>query len=144
MIGYDSTTHYARIGDTTQLFLDNSMVHWIRNIKRTHHKAVKHSDNPLIKQDKPWEEMPYFTTCYSIVRDDDGTFKCWYSDFLLSPKHERPVPYLGSPWWDSRLCWLASRISWTLRCTLRASSRLSTTLRYTWGYSLARSRSRAR
>ena len=108
MIGYDPETHYTRIGDTTQLFLDNSMVHWVKNIKRTHHKAVPHEDNPVIRKDRPWEEMPYFTTCYSVIRDDDGTFKAWYSDFLVNPDHKRPVPYLNPPWWDSRLCYATS------------------------------------
>ena len=108
MIGYDPDSHFARIGDTTQLFLDNEMVHWVKNVKRTHHKAVRHDDNPLIKMDRPWEEMPYFTTCYSVIRDDDGTFKCWYSDFIVGPKHERPVPYIAAPWWASRLCYATS------------------------------------
>ena len=109
MIGYDPDTHYARIGDTTQVFLDNSMVHWIKNIKRTHHKAVPHPSNPVIKRDKPWEEMPYFTTCYSVIRDENGSFKAWYSDFLVNPKHERPVPYVGPPHWESRLCYATSQ-----------------------------------
>ena len=109
MIGYDPDTHYGRIGETTQLFLDNSMVHWTKNIKRTHHKAVPHPGNPVIEQDKPWEEMPYFTTCYSVIRDDDGTFKCWYSDFLVNPKHDRPVPHVGPPYWDSRLLYATSQ-----------------------------------
>ena len=109
MIGYDPDTRYGRIGETTQLFLDNSMVHWTKNIKRTHHKAVPHPGNPVIEQDKPWEEMPYFTTCYSVIRDDDGTFKCWYSDFLVNPKHDRPVPHVGPPYWDSRLLYATSQ-----------------------------------
>jgi len=108
LIGYNPDTHHARIGDTTQVFLDNSLLHWVKNIKRSNHKAIPHKNNPLIKMDKPWEQMPYFTTCYSIIKDDDDVFKCWYSDFIVNPVHQRPIPYMAPPRWGSRLCYATS------------------------------------
>ena len=97
MIGYDPDTHYARIGDTTQVFLDDRMINWVKNIKRSNHQAIPHEANPIIKKDKPWEHMPYFTTTYNVIRDADGGFKCWYSDFLLQ------LPRL-----NGRLCYATS------------------------------------
>ncbi len=105
MIGYDPDRHFARIGGGTQVFLDDEMIAWVQNVKRTFHKAEPHAANPLIAKDRPWEEMPYFTTCYSVIRDDDGLFKVWYSDFIVSPPCERPFPFYTPPAWSSRLCY---------------------------------------
>ena len=52
--------------------------------------------------------MPYFTTCYSVIQDDDGLFKVWYSDFVVSPPCERPLPIYSPPAWSSRLCYAFS------------------------------------
>ena len=108
MIDYDPDRHFDRIGETTQVFLNDDMITWVKNVKRTYHKAKPHEANPLIVKNRPWEEMPYFTSCYSVLQDDDGSFKAWYSDFVASPPYERPLPIYSPPAWSSRLCYAVS------------------------------------
>ena len=99
MIGYDPDNRFPKIGDTTQVFLDNEMITCVKNIKRSFHKAIPHDANPLVVKDRSWEEMPYFTTSYAIIRDDDGLFKLWYpiSSSLLpaSDRRHSTIPLPG-------------------------------------------------
>ena len=100
MIDYDPDRHFDRIGETTQVFLNDDMITWVKNVKRTYHKAKPHDANPLIVKDRLWEEMPYFTTCYSVLQDDDGSFKAWYSDFVAAPSNKqsfRPKTHIAPP-----------------------------------------------
>ena len=81
IVGYNPETHFERIGDQTQYFLDDTMLEWVKNIKRTHHVAAKHAANPVIRRDRPWEVWPHFNTTVTALRDEDGRFRCWYMDF---------------------------------------------------------------
>ena len=54
MIDYDQDRHFDRIGDTTQVFLNDDMITWVQNVKRTFHKAEPHEANPLIVKDRSW------------------------------------------------------------------------------------------
>ena len=81
IVGYNPETHFERIGDQTQYFLDDTMLEWVKNIKRTHHVADKHAANPVIRRDRPWEVWPHFNTTVTALRDEDGRFRCWYMDF---------------------------------------------------------------
>ncbi len=90
----DATRLY--IGDKTQFFFDNLLVESAQNLTR---KAPPRSpgERPLIKSDKPWEHVTYFTcNAWRVLRDpEDGLFKCWYEDWqACSPD---PVGKYG-PW----------------------------------------------
>lgn len=82
MIAYSLEKGYKRIGHHKQLFLDDEIVGVVKNIKRTFHEPAKHPQNPLIRQDKPWERLPYFRcNSYNVVYDAaDELFKCFYAD----------------------------------------------------------------
>lgn len=81
-IAYSKDRAYKRIDGRKQLFLDNDIIAVVRDIKRTFHQPAKHKANPLICQDKPWEQFIYFRTSnYSVQYDKhDKKFKCWYED----------------------------------------------------------------
>ena len=78
---YDPEKHFELIEDQPQYFLDDTILEWVKNIKRTHHVAGKHDKNPIIRQDKPWEVWPHLNTTVTLLRDRDGRFRCWYMDF---------------------------------------------------------------
>ena len=71
------------IGSDRQLFIDDDVVAVVKNVTRRFHHPVKHSANPLIQNDQPWEVVPYFRSCsFNVLRDpEDGLFKCWYEDY---------------------------------------------------------------
>ena len=47
------------IGNNSQLFVDNYLIELVNFVTKTMHQPIKHSDNPLITKDKPWEILPY-------------------------------------------------------------------------------------
>ena len=81
-IAYSLAKGYKKIDSKKQMFLDNDLVAVVKNIKRTLHEPSKHPQNPLIRQDKPWERLIYFrTNAYNVIYDEaDKLFKCWYDD----------------------------------------------------------------
>ena len=79
--GYDPEKHFEIIEDQPQYFLDDTILEWVKNIKRTHHIAAKHESNPVIRRDQPWEVWPHLNTTVTLLREEDGRFRCWYLDF---------------------------------------------------------------
>jgi hypothetical protein len=66
-----------------QLFVDNFLVEKTTLLARTFHRAQYHPANPVIKPDKPWEQLGRFPT--AMVFSDgvwydpaDKLFKAWY------------------------------------------------------------------
>jgi len=82
--GMDGTQ--LAIGDSVQLFLDNLLIEATRDVTRRWYSPIKDEGLPLIKKDKPWENIPYFTySNYCVLRDPrDNLFKCWYEDLKMS------------------------------------------------------------
>ncbi len=61
-----------------QLFLDDHMIAKSRNLKREMQQPTRHADNPLIRQEHPWEKR--MIEIYGTVLFDAGQskFRCWY------------------------------------------------------------------
>jgi len=67
---------------TRFLLLDSRIIETVENAKLTLGTVVKDMNNPLFKEDKPWEprfDNPY---CSVIYDQEDEIYKCWYSIFI--------------------------------------------------------------
>ncbi|MHC4201571.1 MAG: HEAT repeat domain-containing protein, partial [Planctomycetota bacterium] len=66
------------------LVLDSRIIESKENVQLTVGAAKKDANNPLFKEDKPWEprfDNPY---CSVIYDDEEKIYKCWYSIFTRS------------------------------------------------------------
>lgn len=71
------------------LVLDSRIIESIENLELTVGTVIKDENNPLFKEDKPWEprfDNPY---CSVIYDEEEGIYKCWYSIFLKSVPVDR-------------------------------------------------------
>ncbi len=79
------------------LLLDSRIVESTDNLKLTVGVVQKDENNPLFKEDKPWEprfDNPY---CSVIYDEEEEIYKCWYSIFIKSgPKEGFPGEGLPS------------------------------------------------
>ena len=98
LASYDPERHYERIGEQTQYFLDDTVLEWVKNVKRTSHRATKHAGNPVLKRDRPWEVFPHFNTTVTMIREPDGTFRCWYLDVSTSDFEGGAAEHRMRPW----------------------------------------------
>ena len=66
------------------LLLDSRVIESKENVHLTVGVAHKDKNNPLFKEDKPWE--PRFDNPYSsvIYDEEEKIYKCWYSIFIKS------------------------------------------------------------
>jgi len=72
------------------LLLDSRIIESTDNVELTVGVVRKDKNNPLFKEDKPWEprfDNPY---CSVIYDEEDETFKCWYSIFIKSDYEATP------------------------------------------------------
>jgi len=51
-------------------------------VTRTMHNPTKSEENPVLKQDKPWEDLTHFrTSTWNVYWDaKEELYKCWYED----------------------------------------------------------------
>ena len=69
-----------------QLFLDDYLISQLRNLKRDLKQPVKHSSNPLMGQEHPWEKNNFWYT--TVMYDEEwGKFRAWY--MLRNPNYHR-------------------------------------------------------
>ena len=70
------------INQTPQYFFDNHVIEMCNFVTRTMHTPKKHGTEPLIKKDRPWEEVLYFrTNTWNVFWDSkENLYKCWYED----------------------------------------------------------------
>ena len=77
-------TEYV-IGDAPQYFFDNGVVSAVADVTRTVHTPRKSPANPVIKADRPWEHITYFSfNGWQTWQDSDtGRTHCMYEDWWL-------------------------------------------------------------
>ena len=65
------------------LLLDSRIVAHAENAQLVPGSVLKHKDNPLFVEDKPWEKR--FDNLYGnvIFDQEEKIYKCWYSPFLV-------------------------------------------------------------
>ena len=80
----DSTMLY--IGRIPQYFFDNFIIKQIQYLTQIVHSPEKEA-GPLIKKDRSWEHIPYFTcNAWNVLRDNSNQeFRCWYEDWDFDP-----------------------------------------------------------
>jgi hypothetical protein len=74
----DPSNSPFNVSSKSQLFIDQILIRYMKNVFFTLHPAEKHPMNPLLKADKPWEGWRleiYGTVLYD---EDAGIFKMWY------------------------------------------------------------------
>lgn len=67
-------------GPWRRLFLDGAVIESQSGLDQVFHTAKKHSQNPVIKADKPWEGRSAITGpyVYGTVLREKGMFRLWY------------------------------------------------------------------
>lgn len=80
------TTHLS-VHDLPQFFVDNLVIEQVQNVTRRWYQPVRAGDEPILKRDRPWEHVTYFSySNYAVLRDPtDGLIKCWYEDLDMIP-----------------------------------------------------------
>jgi len=120
-----AVTSFGKADDRTfnrdrYLVLDSRIIESKENVELTVGVAQKDKNNPLFKEDKPWEprfDNPY---CSVIYDEEEKTYKCWYSIFTRSgPRGDFPGEGLASekrawvPWREGArgfgLCYATSK-----------------------------------
>jgi len=73
---------HLSVRDAVQLFIDNVLIESAQNVTRRWHSPERKFDHPVIRKDRPWENILYFTYSNHCVRWDqeESLFKCWYED----------------------------------------------------------------
>jgi hypothetical protein len=87
------------LGHHPQIFLDDELVSATTNLLRKIHPLQKHSANPVLVQEHPWEKRIleiYGTVLFDPAR---GKFRCWYlgneykDGIPDNPEHPRTAEY---------------------------------------------------
>jgi hypothetical protein len=86
MMDYSKDSTQLVVNDATQFFVDNLLIEQHQDVTRRWYQPER-SGEPVIRKDRPWEHLTYFTySNYAVVRDPaDGLFKCWYEDLDMIP-----------------------------------------------------------
>lgn len=67
------------IADRSQLMAEKTLVQSSRNVAFTLHPAKKHSSNPILKADRPWEGWRISLYGTVLFDPDERLFKMWYT-----------------------------------------------------------------
>lgn len=70
-----------------QLFLDDSLIADMKNLKRDVKHPVKSPANPLLVKDFPWEKR-YIGYCSVLYDEEFGHFRCWH----MGSEHGKAKP----------------------------------------------------
>jgi hypothetical protein len=98
------------------LVLDSRVIESAENARLTLGAVRRDKNNPLFKEDKPWE--PYISNLYGeiIYDEQDKIYKCWYSIFIESsmesntPREKRAfVNWKESPGRKGGVCYAVSK-----------------------------------
>jgi len=80
---------YPSLGDASQLFVDDELIEPLENVQRVFHQAEKHSANPVIRKQKPWETL-YGTWGTVLYDETEKVFKAWYGGQGRSTGIDKP------------------------------------------------------
>ena len=98
------------------LLLDARIVEGTQNAALTLGTVEKHTRNPLFGEDKPWEKR--FDNLYANITydDEEETYKCWYSPFIvdhsstgMTLRQRRETKYQAPRNREMALCYATSK-----------------------------------
>jgi len=79
-----------------ELFLDDELIAYTRNIRREVQQAQKHEGNPIITREYPWEAR-HATIYGSVLRDEArGVFRMWYNAYGEDYYNKQVMAYAES------------------------------------------------
>jgi len=91
------------ISNASQLFVDLERVEKLESITHDFHAAEKHPANPVLRKEKPWEEL--YRVVGSVIFDsEEKTFKVWY----LGQGRSTGVNQAGRQTYRHNLCYATS------------------------------------
>jgi hypothetical protein len=67
-----------KVSQAPQLFLDDQLIASMKNLRRDVKQPTKHSANPLITPDQPWERRMIELYGTVLFDKDTNRFRCWY------------------------------------------------------------------
>ena len=86
----DAVRQDAQILRGRQLFIDDDLIESMDGVARTLHQPVKHAANPLVVQDRAWEEGgPGYTTV--LYDPHEKVFRMWYGYWIEDAKPSEQV-----------------------------------------------------
>jgi hypothetical protein len=64
---------YLNVGNGVQTFLDNMMIESVQDVTRLWHKPKRRNNQPLIRKDRDWEHVLYFTySNHGVIYDEES------------------------------------------------------------------------
>ncbi len=79
-----------------ELFLDDEMIAYTRNVRRDICQPLKHENNPIITSEYPWESR-HVTVYGSVLPDKErGVLRMWYNAYGDSYFNEQNLAYAES------------------------------------------------
>lgn len=97
----DAPLAYWRLGEyapqNLHLLLDNRNVTRVENAELRVGRVEKHPENPLFKEEHPWEVM--FNNLYpNVIFDPEaGSYKVWYGMFVVDSAYAETTPAQRTP-----------------------------------------------
>ena len=79
------------------LLLDSRVIRNTENAKLTLGTVQKDKNNPLFKEDKPWEPRFDNLHAYVIYDDEDKLYRCWYNPFIIDEQVTSTPPEKRNP-----------------------------------------------
>ena len=76
------------IGRYRQLFVDDTVIERMDNLKKVMNRPKKYPDNPVLVGDQPWEGEQLILYGAVIYDEDEKLFKMWYSVYTADLKEQ--------------------------------------------------------
>ena len=66
-----------------QLFIDDYVIEKLNGVEKVLNQPVKHSRNPIVTTDKPWEQGQKLTYASVMFDEKESIFKLWYGCWII-------------------------------------------------------------
>ncbi len=74
-----------------QLFIDDYVIEKLDGVEKVLNQPVKHSRNPIVTADQPWEQGQKLTYATVMFDQTENIFKLWYGCWLIDAKPSEQV-----------------------------------------------------